>query len=253
MNSITRRSLLAAIGVTVAAGSSSCSKSPDFLNNSFLAKVASAIGVEVKLEITFGELKDLFGDLASRISSKWGEWRSGGEIANCTEGRIVVDDTGHPTIVVASYFPAYVTDDTCGKRNLDPTYPLNQSCAVFFDTANDAILLPGWAWQTLLMFVEHQKTDKEGAVLKQTEQLLRVSLCPTSSHVEEHETLANVASIVSWQTRLGPVDIGRIEKSDHTYKGIIKVSGFPDENGSPMVFEEDIPTSLSTESDEWWS
>ena len=253
MNPVTRRSLFAAVGVTIAAGSSSCSKTPmNFLNKEFLVKIASTIGVEVELEVTFGELKDLFSDLANGISSKWDEWRSGGEIGACRAHKVMVDNAGRPTIVVMDIDPVYITDEIC-KAAEDPTYPLNQSCAVFFDTANDAILLPGWAWQTLLMFVEQQKIDKEGAILKQTEQLLRLSLCPTSSHTEEYETWANAVSTVSWQTGLGPVDIGRIEKDDHTYKGVIKVSGFPDEEGSPIVFEEDIPTSLPTKSDGWWS
>lgn len=252
MNSIARRSLFAAVGVTIAAGSSSCSTaSMNPLVKDFLVQVASTIGAEVVLGV--GEkFEGPFKDWASGISSKWNEWHGGEEIGECRAHEVVVDNAGRPTIIVVDFYPAYVSDDAC-KGYSDPAYPLNQSCAVFFDTANDAVLLPGWAWQTLLMFVEQQKKDKEGAILKQTEQLLRLSLCPTSSRTEEHETWANAVSTVSWQTGVGPVDIGRIEKDDHTYKGVIKVSGFPDENGSPTVFEEDIPASPSTKSDGWWS
>lgn len=252
MNFITRRSLFAAIGVTIAAGSSSCSTaSMNPLVKDFLVQVASTIGAEVVLGVS-EKLEGPFQDWASGISSKWDEWYNGGEVAMCRAHEVVVDNADRPTIVVVDFAPVYVPDDAC-KGYSDPTYPLNRSCAVFFDTANDAVLLPGWAWQTLLMFVEQQKTDKEGAILKQTEQLLKLSLRPTSSHTEEHETWANAVSTVSWQTGLGPVDIGRIEKDDHTYKGVIKVSGFPDEEGSPIVFEKDIPTSLPTKSDGWWS
>ena len=84
MNPVTRCFLFAAVGVTIAAGSSSCSKtSMNFFNKEFLVKIASTIGVEVELEVTFGELKDLFSDLANGISSKW----DGAEIgrASCRE------------------------------------------------------------------------------------------------------------------------------------------------------------------------
>lgn len=255
MNSVTRRTLFAAAGVAVVAtSSSSCSKasvasSP--LVKNFLVEVASAIGAEIVLSVA-EKFEGILSDWASGIHSKWVEWKNNGEVANCRAHKVVVDNVDNPTLVVVNLHPVYIVDNACGGRYSDPMYPLNECCAVFFDTAKDAILLPGWAWQTLLMFVEQQKTDKEGAILKQTEQLLRVSLRPTSSRTEEHQTWANAVSTVSWQTGVGPVDIGRIEKEDHTYKGVIKVTGFPDKSGSPIVFEKDIPASLPETPGGWW-
>ena len=188
------------------------------------------------------KFEGVLADWGDGISLKWNEWANGEEISHCGYSEVWVDNSATPTIVVmgfSSYIDASV--EACKASSIKAD-PLNDYCAVFFDTANDAILLPSWAWQTLLMFADEQRSDKEGADLERIKQFLKISLSPISSHTEEHETWANAVATVSWQTNYGPVDIGRIEKDDHNYEGIIKVSGFPDGSKKPTVFKSDLPT-----------
>lgn len=249
MSSVSRRALLAVVGVSAVAGGSSCAAIRNFAEKSlsnpavrdFLTQVAATLGAEIIMDV--GEkFEGVLADWRDGISLKWNEWANGEEIAHCRYSEVWVDNSATPTIVVVGFFSYVDASVEACKASSIKADPLNDYCAVFFDTANDAILLPSWAWQTLLMFADEQRSDKEGADLERIKQFLKISLSPISSHTEEHETWANAVATVSWQTNYGPVDIGRIEKDDHSYEGIIKVSGFPDGSKKPTVFKSDLPT-----------
>lgn len=249
MGSVSRRALLAAVGASTVAGSSSCAAIRNFAGKSlsnpavrdFIAQVAAKIGAEIVMDV--GEkFEGVLADWRDGISSKWNEWSNEGKIGDCRYHEVRVDNSNTPTIVVVGFLSHDRAPTEACKESSIETDPMNDYCAVFFDTANDAILLPAWAWQTLLMFADEQCSDKEGADLERIKQFLKISLSPISSHTEEHETWANAVATVSWQTSYGPVDIGRIEKDDHGYEGTIKVSGFPDGSKKPTVFKGDLPT-----------
>jgi lipoprotein len=249
VSSVSRRALLATVGVSAVAGGSSCAAIRNFAGKSlsnpavrdFITQVAATLGAEIVM--TVGEkFEGVLADWSDGILSKWNEWSNEGEIADCRYGKVRIDNSATPTIVVVGFFSYVDASTEACKASSIKADPMNDYCAVFFDTANDAILLPAWAWQTLLMFADEQCSDKEGADLERIKQFLKISLSPISSHTEEHETWANAVATVSWQTSYGPVDIGRIEKDDHGYEGIIKVSGFPDGSKKPTVFKGDLPT-----------
>lgn len=121
--------------------------------------------------------------------------------------------------------------------------PLNDPCAVIINKGKDSFLLPAWAWQTLVTFAQDQTSSKRDADLQQMKALLSVALGPTSSKVESNRSWANAVAYVSYMTHLGPVDLAKVEKPDHSFTGLIKVSGFPDKQGFATVWEYKLPTS----------
>ncbi|SDN37530.1 hypothetical protein SAMN05216355_102167 [Actinomyces ruminicola] len=246
---VSRRSLLTATAVTTAAGAtSSCAAlgtateaAGAALSNpavqSFLIQLAATIGAELALDWIRGDTEPL-SDWEDSIDAKWGEWHESDDVGWCSPLRVYVDNDSRPSIVVKRFY----ADDAECKTSDRTRDPLNDHVGVFLDSGKDAVLLPAWAWQTVMMFAEQQRMGKEGADLKQVDQLLKLALQPTSSKTDSHETWANAVSTVSWGTVCGPVDVGRIENDDHTYRGIIKVAGFPDEFGESIVFENNLPT-----------
>lgn len=131
----------------------------------------------------------------------------------------------------------YIAAGTCAS----PDY-LNDGCALVINKGEDGIYLPGWAWQTLLLFCGEMTKGLSGKDLNQKRALLRVALAPVSSKVKEETTWSNAISALSYKTHMGPVDIAKIEQPDHTYKGFLKVGGFPDEKDEGSVWEFSLPT-----------
>ncbi len=126
--------------------------------------------------------------------------------------------------------------------------PLNDGCGVVINKGEDGFHLPSWAWQSLAMFAHEITTDLSGADLERAKTLLQVSLAPTSSDTGRDQSWAKAVEFISYQTHMGPVDIARVENEDHTFSGLVKVSGFPDATGQATVWTYPIPTTLAKSS-----
>jgi lipoprotein len=228
MTVISRRYLFAVTAVA-ATGTSSCGifKNPrvqKFIKNA-IEEIAATVGADFVLDL--GEyVKDHLGEWKSYIESKVNEWVGEDAISDCDPSKMWTDDPDNPTIIVKE---VYGPSSSC-EANSDDSY-----CAIFFSGASDAILLPTWSLITLHDFVIEQCEDEEGADLNRIKQLLKKTLCPTSSHTEQYETPGNTVETVSWRTQDGQVEMAKIEKDDHTYEGMIKVDGYPDESNSWTV------------------
>jgi len=137
---------------------------------------------------------------------------------------------------------AAATPDAAACENAQSD-PLNDPCGVVINEGKDGILLPAWAWQTLVTFANDQTGSKRDAELEQTKALLSVTLAPTSSKVQSDQSWARAVEYVSYMTHVGPVDLAKVERPDHSFTGMIKVSGFPDKVGAATVWEYALPTT----------
>lgn len=122
--------------------------------------------------------------------------------------------------------------------------PLTDNCGVVINKGQDGILLPAWAWQTMLMFRSDITKGKSAEEKNRLDALLRVALAPVSSRTDSHTSWANAVASVSYLTHMGPVDIAKVEQADHSFNGLIKVSGFPDKTNQGTVWEFPLPTSV---------
>lgn len=120
--------------------------------------------------------------------------------------------------------------------------PLHDGCGIAINKGEDGIYLPAWAWHTIAMFCSDATRGEWGAGLERTRKLLSVALGPTSSHTAGDTSWANAVAYVSYMTHLGPVDVAKVEQPDHSFRGMIKVSGFPDQTRKGTVWEFPLPT-----------
>lgn len=123
--------------------------------------------------------------------------------------------------------------------------PLKDEVGVILNYGAEAVRLPAWAWQTLIMFSEAFLQGRDGANEAQARALMVAALAPTTSKVAKHATPAGAIATVSYQTKLGPVDLAKVEESDHSYSGVIKVSGIPDEALESIVSHYPLPTRVA--------
>lgn len=232
MTVISRRYLFA-VAAVAATGTSSCAifKNPrvqKFIKN-VVEEIAASVGADFILD--FGKyVEDHLSEWKSYIESKVTEWVGEDAISDCDPSKMWTDDPDNPTIIVKEF---YGPSSSCETDS-------DSCCAIFFSGASDAILLPTWALVTLYNFVIEQCKDKEGADLNRIKQLLKETLRPTSSHVEQHETPSNTVDTLYWETRYGQVEMAKIEKDDHTYEGMVKVDGYPDGSNPSTVYRTDI-------------
>lgn len=131
------------------------------------------------------------------------------------------------------------TREACQQAENDP---LNDGCGIVINKGADGLHLSAWAWHTISMFCTDVTRGQGGAGLERTKKLLAVALGPTSSHTDVATSWANAVAYVSYMTHLGPVDVAKVEQPDHSFHGMIKVSGFPDENRRGTVWEFPLPT-----------
>jgi len=147
----------------------------------------------------------------------------------------------NPTFLLAATYSQSLAGTRCNEAEGDP---LNDGCGVVIDTGQDGFHMPSWAWQTLAMFCSESLRWKTGKDLNRQKALLRVALAPVSSHADSQVSWTGAVAYLSYQTHMGPVDIAKIEKPDHSFKGMIKVSGFPDKVDEGTVWEYSLPTQV---------
>ncbi len=104
------------------------------------------------------------------------------------------------------------------------------------------ILLEAWAWQTLTMFAEKFLSGRGGADLEEAKQLLGYALTPAKPRSKKFQTDGKLAAGVTYYAANGSyVEIVKIEESDHSFTGRIKVSGIPDASGVARIETFKLP------------
>lgn len=131
------------------------------------------------------------------------------------------------------------TTEACRQAEGDP---LHDGCGMVINKGEDGVHLPAWAWHTIAMFCSDVTRGKRGADLERTKRLLSVALGPTSSQTAGDISWAKAVAYISYMTHLGPVDVAKVEQPDHSFRGMIKVSGFPDQTRQGTVWEFPLPT-----------
>lgn len=206
---------------------------------SWLRDLSVALGAEILVNLT---------EKTSNAINEWGmgfqklykEWFPKAESV-CSLPRETYLSSASPEFLTVPVSYGIIEGRIAAGKCASPDY-LNDGCALVINRGQDGVYLPGWAWQTLLLFCDETTKDLSGKDLNQKCALLRVALAPTSSKVKEGATWSNAISTLSYETHMGPVDIAKIEQPDHSYKGFLKVGGFPDEKNVGSVWEFSLPS-----------
>lgn len=209
---------------------------------SWFRDLSVVLGAEAVLRLAEHDVNETVAQWRAGMWDLYHTWFPDVQDNACVAGRTWLAEDGAPQFQLVQ-IPASIpiAGDACtsGESLYDP---LTDICGVVIDKGSDGFYLPAWSWQSLAMFAHEQLDGLEGADLHQKAALLKVSLAPRSSQTETNQSWAKAVSYVSYETHLGPVDIAKVENPDHTYKGLLKISGFPDQVGASTVWEFDLPT-----------
>lgn len=243
--SISRRTLLGAtLGLAALPIVSGCQAIASVASNpavrGWLGELSATVGANIVTDLSkegMDETARAWSNGVGKLYAKWFPDRYSSDTA-CIFTRAYRSDTSPVFLLVATVASAA----ECGTA---PDDPLNDGCGVVINKGKDGLHLPSWSWQTLVMFAREMTRDKRNADLEQMKKLLSVALAPTSSKVKRDTSWASAVAYVSYMTHLGPVDIAKVENPDHTFRGLVKVSGFPDDVGSPTVWDFPLPTAAA--------
>lgn len=132
--------------------------------------------------------------------------------------------------------------DFTGACETAPSDPMSDGMAMVVNKGVDGVHLPAWAWQTMAMFCEGITRGKSREDRARLIALLTLSLAPVSSETHQDTSWAHAVAYVPYMSHLGPVDIAKVENPNHSFDGLIKVSGFPDKDNLPTVWDYKLPT-----------
>ena len=242
---INRRSLLLAAGIaSVLPVTTGCQAVAVAAANpavqGWLVALGANLGATIVTDLSKKGPDKTFSEWTTGFWSLYQKWFPDRGQNGCAGTRQAYLATGTPTFILVRTVAQQTSNlETCRNAPYDP---LNDGCAVVINKGMDGFHLPAWAWHTLAMFCSDMVKDKSGADLERIKALLRVSLAPISSQVARSTSWAQAVAYISYVTHVGPVDIAKIEKSDHSFNGMIKVGGFPDESRRGTVWEFVLPT-----------
>lgn len=244
---VSRRTLLAGVPATIllpgVAGCQAVPAAAVALNPAapgWLAMVAAALAATIVTDLSKEGLDATAEEWLTGYRELQSKWFEDGQ-RFCAEHSTAQRSESPSFLLLALGAAAIGADDICPDMD-----PLTDRCVVLINKGADGLLLPSWAWQTLVMFSDDMITDLEDAELERMKALLSVALAPTSSQVEANQSWAEAVSYVSYMTHVGPVDIAKVERTDHTFAGLIKIAGFPDAVGEGSVWEFTLPTVVAT-------
>lgn len=233
---LSRRSVLVgmpSLGILAACGAPVASAIVNPAASGWLGQLGTALGaslIEDALKNGAPALEDWYGPTMEWLSSK-GKEGTGYHGTNA-----YISDTAKPPFLVVRYHPNRTPDDPA---------PHHKSYAgMILNYGDDAVDLPPWAWQTVVMFCDAFLANRDDPGLRQeAKALMQAALAPTSSDVERHHTWANAVHSMSYSSLLGPVDIAAVENEDHTLLGVIKAAGIPDGSMNAKVSHFPLPTA----------
>lgn len=244
---VTRRSLLCgAFAFASAPGLTACQAAPALLNpavSTWFATLTATVGANLVTDISKDGVEPALAEWSTGFTGFTRRWFPSSE-STCgwLSSAYRNEAASPPFLLVALSAQAMAGGVSCEDARADP---LNDLCGVVINKGSDGLLIPAWAWQTLVMFASDMTVDLKNAELERIKTLLQVALAPTSSHSESNASWAGAVEYLSYTSLVGPVDLAKVEKPDHRFYGVIKASGFPDALGVATVSEYLLPTTAA--------
>ncbi len=204
----------------------------------WLSALSANLGAEILTDFSTKGIDATVKEWSTGLWDLYNFWFPDAGDNGCVGGYAYRAESG-PAFMLASTFSQSLAGTSCQEASADP---LNDGCGVVIDKGQDGFHMSSWAWQTLAMFCSESLRWKTGKDLNRQKALLRVALSPVSSRSDSHVSWAGAVAYVSYQTHMGPVDIAKIESPDHSFKGMIKVSGFPDDGNEGTIWDFSLPT-----------
>lgn len=144
----------------------------------------------------------------------------------------------HPRPPVALVGVTKTQDDNAA---VDPYTDRLLACV---ENGRKAVVFEAWAWQTLSSFVTSFTSGLTGDDLANAQDLCvsGVIPCATRQQTQTGQSPEGTVGWMTYNTRLGYVEISWAIQSDSTYNGTLTATGILDANGNPTVSSFPLPS-----------
>jgi hypothetical protein len=122
--------------------------------------------------------------------------------------------------------------------------PLTDGLLVSMENGETEIILPGWAWQGLSMFVASELHGKMGNDLAEGRQLCGLTLIPCRPRVKSGHSPLNTVGFVTYETTTGWVEISRQSDSSGSTVEVL-ATGLHSQSGARTSRIFKLPTTIN--------
>jgi hypothetical protein len=122
--------------------------------------------------------------------------------------------------------------------------PLTDGLLVCMQEGKTAIVLPGWAWQGLSMFVAGELQGKTGNDLAEGRQLCALTLIPCMPRVKSGSSPLRTVGYITYETTTGWVEISRQSTSSGSTVEVL-ATGLASQGSTRTSKVFNLPTTIS--------
>ena len=184
------------------------------------------------------QLTNFLNNGISKLAGYWREWYDG--VTNQVQDYQVVwnDCYGHtiPPVVLAQ------VSNNKSELNNDGD-PMRDGLVACVDSGEKAVYFDPWAWQALSMYVHEMTSGLSGQNLANAQRVCVSGLIPSGTRPKSGQSPENVVEWMTYDTRSGPVEIGKLLGADGNYLATVKATGIWDADQQPLVKQYKLPTA----------
>lgn len=123
--------------------------------------------------------------------------------------------------------------------------PLRDGMLACVNGGDSAVYFKPWAWQALSMYVHQMTTGLSGQNLANAQRVCVMGLAPSGTRPVTGGSPDNFVEWMTYDTRSGPVEIGKLEGTNGQYLATVKASGIWNANQQPLVQYFTLPTTVA--------
>jgi hypothetical protein len=121
-------------------------------------------------------------------------------------------------------------------------HPPTDCLVAYVTTGKQHIVLPPWAWQTLLSFTHSLTSGQDGANLDIARAGCALSLLPSAVRPKTGGSPEGSVDWLTYHTKNGWVEISRVATSNTSVNGVLTTSSITDSNtGKPLILSFPLP------------
>lgn len=198
--------------------------------DSWLADLANSIAAT--------ELTNFLNNGIDKLAKYWQNWFNGVNRSTNNYGEVWYDCYGH------SIPPVVLVQVT--KKRMPNSYdgdPMLDGMLACVDYGHAAVYFEPWAWQALSIYVHEMTNGLTGQNLANAQAVCVNGLIPSGTRPQTGQSPENVVGWMTYDTRSGPVEMGKLQGPNGSYMATVKATGIWDINQQPIERQFALPTT----------
>jgi len=123
--------------------------------------------------------------------------------------------------------------------------PLRDGMLACVDGGSSAVYFEPWAWQALAMYAHQMTAGLTGQNLANAQRVCVMGLVPSGTRPTTGGSPDNFVEWMTYDTRSGPVEMGKLEGTNGQYLATVRATGIWDDQQQPLVQHFTLPTTVA--------